>query len=157
MVDTTQQGRQASIGQQVRKAIYLMLPSGNATCICVAQGLRAQRTGPCSARLDGEGLGLYRPAAGRFARILPSAVVRNPDYPVGQIASMLGCNSRSAFTRWFSALFGCPPEVWREEIFHPARSGGPNLQPRVELVQPALGQHDQKVAPSHGISASLKS
>ena len=33
----------------------------------------------------------------------------------GQIASMLGYNSHSAFTRWFATLFGCPPEVWREK------------------------------------------
>jgi AraC-like DNA-binding protein len=112
MVDTTQQGRQASVGQQVRKAIYLMLPSGNATCICVAQGLgRSVRT--LQRELDGEGLsftGLLQEVRSDLAR----RYVRNPDYPVGQIATMLGYNSHSAFTRWFGTLFGCPPEVWRE-------------------------------------------
>lgn len=89
-----------------------MLPSGNATCICVAQGLGAAY-GPCSASLDGEGLsftGLLQEVRSDLAR----RYVRNPDYPVGQIATMLGYNSHSAFTRWFGTLFGCPPEVWRE-------------------------------------------
>ena len=119
VVDTTQQGRQASVAQRVRKAIYLMLPSGNATCICVAQGLgRSVRT--LQRELDGEGAN-FTDLLVEVRSELAQRYVRNPDYSVGQIASMLGYNSHSAFTRWFSTLFGCPPEVWREQNLVPTK------------------------------------
>ncbi|MEQ6435480.1 AraC family transcriptional regulator [Comamonas sp. w2-DMI] len=111
VVETTLKGKQASTGQQVRKAIYLMLPSGNATCLCVAQGLgRSMRT--LQRELDGEGLsftGLLEEVRHDLAR----RYVVNPHYSIGQIAAMLGYSSHSAFTRWFGARFGCAPEVWR--------------------------------------------
>lgn len=119
IVDTTQQGRQASIVQRVRKAIYLMLPSGNATCICVAQGLgRSVRT--LQRELDGEGFS-FTDLLVEVRYDLAQRYVRNPEYSVGQIASMLGYNSHSAFTRWFSTLFDCPPEVWREKNLPPSK------------------------------------
>ena len=119
IVDTTQQGRQASIAQRVRKAIYLMLPSGNATCICVAQGLgRSVRT--LQRELDGEGFS-FTDLLVEVRYDLAQRYVRNPEYSVGQIASMLGYNSHSAFTRWFSTLFDCPPEVWREKNLPPGK------------------------------------
>ena len=118
VVETTQQGRQASVAQRVRKAIYLMLPSGNATCICVAQGLgRSVRT--LQRELNGEGAN-FTDLLVEVRSELAQRYVRNPDYSVGQIASMLGYNSHSAFTRWFSTLFGCPPEVWRERTLPPS-------------------------------------
>ena len=113
VVDTSQQGRQASVAQRVRKAIYLMLPSGSATCICVAQGLgRSVRT--LQRELSEEGLS-FTDLLIEVRSELAQRYVRNPEYSVGQIASMLGYNSHSAFTRWFATLFGCPPEVWREK------------------------------------------
>ena len=119
VVETTQQGRQASVAQRVRKAIYLMLPSGNATCICVAQGLgRSVRT--LQRELDGEGAN-FTDLLVEVRSELAQRYVRNPDYSVGQIASMLGYNSHSAFTRWFSTLFGYPPEVWREQNLVPTK------------------------------------
>lgn len=112
VVETTLKGRQASIGQQVRKAIYFMLPSGNATCACVAQGLgRSMRT--LQRELDGEGLsftGLLEDVRQELAQ----RYAGNPHYSIGQIASMLGYGSHSAFTRWFNARFGCSPEAWRD-------------------------------------------
>lgn len=117
VVETTQQGRQASMGQRVRKAIYLMLPSGNATCICVAQGLgRSVRT--LQRELDEEDLS-FTDLLIEVRYDLAQRYVRNPEYAVGQIASMLGYNSHSAFTRWFTTLFGCPPETWRERNISP--------------------------------------
>lgn len=124
MVDTTQQGRVDSIGQRVRKAIYLMLPSGNATCACVAQGLgRSVRT--LQRELDGEGLN-FSDLLSEVRSDLAQRYIGNVRYPVGQIAAMLGYSSHSAFTRWFSARFGCPPETWREDhigLRKPAREG----------------------------------
>ena len=119
MVDTTQQGRQASIAQLVRKAIYLMLPSGNATCTSVAQGLgRSVRT--LQRELDSEGVS-FSDLLVEVRYELAQRYVRNPDYSVGQIANLLGYNSHSAFTRWFSSLFDCSPETWREKHIAPRK------------------------------------
>ncbi|HET7837102.1 MAG TPA: AraC family transcriptional regulator ligand-binding domain-containing protein, partial [Variovorax sp.] len=55
LVDTQFGSRDASTAQQVRRAIYLLLPSGRATCAGVAQGLgRSMRT--LQRTLDAEGL-----------------------------------------------------------------------------------------------------
>ena len=111
MVDTSEQGRRASTGQRVRKAIYLLLSSGNATCACVAQGLGLSvRT--LQRELDGEGLsftGLLNQVRGDLAQ----RYVGRSDYSIGQIAAMLGYSSHSTFTRWFTASFGCAPDTWR--------------------------------------------
>lgn len=114
MVDTTLTGREATIGQQVRKAIYLMLPSGNATCASVAQGLgRSVRT--LQRELDGEGLN-FTDLLNQVRSDLARRYVGNPRYSVGEIAAMLGYGSHSAFTRWFTARFGCAPETWRGRL-----------------------------------------
>ncbi|MEG0053888.1 MAG: AraC family transcriptional regulator [Comamonas sp.] len=117
MVDTTQQGRQVTVAQRVRKAIYLMLPSGSATCTCVAQGLgRSVRT--LQRELDSEGVS-FSDLLVEVRYELAQRYVRNPDYSVGQIANLLGYNSHSAFTRWFTTLFDCSPETWREKHIAP--------------------------------------
>lgn len=111
MVETSLQNRPASIAQHVRKAIYMMLPSGTATCICIAQGLgRSVRT--LQRELSEEGLS-FSDLLTEVRSELAQRYVRNSEYSVGRIASMLGYNSHSAFTRWFATLFGCPPEAWR--------------------------------------------
>ncbi|HVR52013.1 MAG TPA: AraC family transcriptional regulator [Pseudorhodoferax sp.] len=111
MVDTAPNGREATTGQQVRKAIYLMLPTGNATCACVAQGLgRSIRT--LQRELDEEGLS-FSVLLDEVRHELAQRYMANPRYSVGQISAMLGYASHSTFTRWFSARFGCPPQAWR--------------------------------------------
>lgn len=113
VVDTTPMGREATVGQQVRKAIYLMLPSGNATCASVAQGLgRSVRT--LQRELDGEGLS-FTTLLGEVRHDLAQRYVGNPRYSIGQIAAMLGYGSHSTFTRWFTTRFGRAPETWRGE------------------------------------------
>lgn len=111
MVDAAPVGRAATTGQQVRKAIYLMLPTGNATCACVAQGLgRSLRT--LQRELDSEGLS-FTALLAEVRHELAQRYVANPRYGIGQVAAMLGYTSHSAFTRWFTARFGSAPEAWR--------------------------------------------
>ena len=117
MVDLTHPGHHVSTSQRVRKAIYLMLPSKNATSICVAQGLgRSVRT--LQRELDAEGQS-FTNLLTQVRSDLAGRYVRNPEYSVGQMASMLGYSSHSAFTRWFNTLFGCSPEAWREKNLSP--------------------------------------
>ncbi|KWI51378.1 AraC family transcriptional regulator [Burkholderia pseudomultivorans] len=111
LVDAQISARDASIGQQVRRAIYLLLPSGRATCAGVAQGLgRSMRT--LQRALDAEGLS-FTTLLDEVRHDLARRYLANPHYGMGQIATMLGYASHSAFTRWFGAQFGCPPQAWR--------------------------------------------
>lgn len=113
LVDAQASARDASIGQQVRRAIYLLLPSGRATCAGVAQGLgRSMRT--LQRTLDAEGLS-FTALLEQVRHDLVKRYLANPHYGMGQIAAMLGYGSHSAFTRWFSAQFGCSPQEWRNK------------------------------------------
>jgi AraC-like DNA-binding protein len=111
LVDAQVSGRDASTGQQVRRAIYLLLPSGRATCAGVAQGLgRSVRT--LQRSLDAEGLS-FTALLDQVRLDLAKRYLANRHYGMGQIAAMLGYGSHSAFTRWFGAQFGCAPQDWR--------------------------------------------
>jgi len=107
-------GRAATTGEQVRKAIYLMLPSGGATCKSVAQGLgRSVRT--LQRELDAEGLNFTQLLA-EVRQSLAHRYVSDRRYSIGQIAALMGYGSHSTFTRWFTSSFGKPPEAWREGL-----------------------------------------
>jgi len=112
VVDAQISARAPSTDQQVRRAIYLLLPSGRATCAGVAQGLG------CSMRtlqrtLDAEGLS-FTALLDEVRHDLAQRYLANANYDIGQIAVMLGYGSHSAFTRWFSARFDCAPQEWRQ-------------------------------------------
>lgn len=107
-----------STQQEVRKAIYLMLPSGRASCEAVAQGLGlSMRT--LQRQLDAEGTG-FGLLLNEVRRDLARQYVGNARYSLGHVAAMLGYTTHSAFTRWFVAQFGCAPEVWRRKGQSPA-------------------------------------
>lgn len=111
LVDGQMSARDAGTGQQVRRAIHLLLPTGRATCADVAQGLgRSMRT--LQRSLDAEGLS-FTGLLDQVRRDLAQRYLANPHYDVSQIAAMLGYGSHSAFTRWFNAQFGCAPQAWR--------------------------------------------
>jgi AraC-like DNA-binding protein len=117
LVDTQFGNRDASTAQQVRRAIYLLLPSGRATCAGVAQGLgRSMRT--LQRTLDAEGLS-FTALLDQVRRELAQRYLANPHYDMGQIAVMLGYGSHSAFSRWFGAQFGCAPQAWRNRHRRP--------------------------------------
>jgi AraC-like DNA-binding protein len=118
LVEAMPAHRAASVGQQTRKAIYLLLPSGNATCAGVAQGMgRSMRT--LQRELEREGLN-FSDLLGEIRHDLALRYLDHPHYSVGQVAAMLGYASHSAFTRWFAARFGCAPEAWRHQPRAPA-------------------------------------
>ncbi len=103
--------RQRSIDQEVRKAIYLMLPAGRATCKSVALGLgMSMRT--LQRELDGCSL-TFKQLINEVREELARRYLATGRYGLGEVATMLGYNSHSAFTRWFGTRFGCSPEAWR--------------------------------------------
>lgn len=48
-------------------------------------------------------------------RDLAQRYVGNPAYSLLRVSELLGYGSAASFTRWFSAQFGQPPNVWRRE------------------------------------------
>ncbi|RSZ40935.1 MULTISPECIES: AraC family transcriptional regulator [unclassified Variovorax] len=103
--------RQRSIDQEVRKAIYLMLPAGRATCKSVAMGLgMSMRT--LQRELDARKL-TFKQLINDVRQELARRYVANSRYSLGEVAALLGYSTHSAFTRWFGAQFGCSPEAWR--------------------------------------------
>lgn len=111
MVDALPAAQEQPIDQAVRKAIYLILPSGRATCESVAQGLGlSMRT--LQRALDERGAS-FSDLLGEVRHELAQRYVGSTRYSLGQVASLLGYTTHSAFTRWFSARFGCSPEAWR--------------------------------------------
>ncbi|GAC1389875.1 MAG: AraC family transcriptional regulator [Variovorax sp.] len=111
MIEALPDDRQRSIDQEVRKAIYLMLPTGRATCKSVASGLGiSMRT--LQRELDGRAL-TFKALINEVRQELARRYVANAHYSLGEVAAMLGYTTHSAFTRWFGAQFGCSPETWR--------------------------------------------
>lgn len=111
MVDALPGAQAPSTSQAVRKAIYLMLPSGRATCEAVAQGL-GWRVRTLQRALDGEGVS-FSDLLNEVRHDLAQRYISSGRYSVGQVALLLGYSTHSAFTRWFGARFGCSPEAWR--------------------------------------------
>ncbi len=100
-----------SMSRDVRRAIYLTLPSGCATAEWVAQSLgRSLRT--LQRQLDEEGTS-FSVVMTEVRSELALRYIENPRYSLGRMAEMLGYGTHSAFTRWFSQRFGCAPVAWR--------------------------------------------
>ncbi|MFS2050784.1 AraC family transcriptional regulator [Variovorax sp. Varisp41] len=111
LIDAVPGERERSIDQEVRKAIYLMLPAGRATCKSVAQGLGlSMRT--LQRQLDAREL-TFKQLVNDVRQELARRYVANGRHSLGEVAAMLGYSTHSAFTRWFGAQFGCSPEAWR--------------------------------------------
>ena len=128
IVETSGPGRQASMAQQVRRAIYLTLPSGGATSKTVAQGLGLS-TRTLQRELMAEAT-TFSDLLEDIRANLARRYVADPRYRIAQIAEMLGYGSHSTFTRWFTSTFGAPPHVWR------ARAAG--MQPAA-ISAPSAG------------------
>jgi len=111
MVDALPGAQPQSIDQAVRKAIYLMLPSGRATCEAVAQGLGLSMRSVQRA-LDERGVS-FSELLNEVRQDLAHRYVGSARYSLGQVATLLGYSTHSAFTRWFGIRFGCSPEAWR--------------------------------------------
>jgi AraC-like DNA-binding protein len=99
------------IGDQVRRAISLLLPSGRATVDQVALQL-AVSSRSLQRRLDEEGLQFAELLSG-VRQDLATAYLSNSARPVTSVAALLGYSSPSSFTRWFAGAFGVAPQVWR--------------------------------------------
>jgi len=112
LVDALPGINEPSTAQEVRKAIYLMLASGQASSAYVAQALGLSvRT--MQRRLDAAGLA-FSDLVNEVRTELAQRYLDNPRHSMVAISQMLGYSAPSAFTRWFSGQFGMAPQRWRE-------------------------------------------
>lgn len=101
-----------SVVLDVRKAIYLMLPSGRAASESVAQGLGLSvRT--MQRQLDEAGHS-FTHLLNEVRCELAQRYMDNPRYSLVRVSELLGYSAQSSFTRWFIAQFGMPPQQWRQ-------------------------------------------
>jgi AraC-like DNA-binding protein len=114
LVDAMPDLPEPSTVQEVRKAIYLMLASGQASSAYVAQTLGLSvRT--MQRRLDAAGVD-FSTLVNEVRIELVQRYLDNPRHSMVAISQMLGYSAPSAFTRWFSAQFGQAPQRWRLQM-----------------------------------------
>ena len=113
-LDTLPKARAGSATQEVRKAIYILLPLGKISSEQIAQSLGFNvRT--LQRRLDSEKTSLSKLVDGVRCD-LAVRYLSNRRYQLIQIAELLGYAQPSSFTRWFVAQFGVSPIRWRERL-----------------------------------------
>ncbi len=96
----------------VRRLVYLFLPTGKATIKQVAQSL-GRNTRSLQRELDRLGAS-FSSLLNRVRRDLVVGYLANPRFEVGHVAGLLGFMQHASFTRWFSREFGATPTAWRQ-------------------------------------------
>jgi AraC-like DNA-binding protein len=113
-VRTLPQAEQGSLALDVQKAIYVLLPIGEASIGRVAASLGLnERT--LQRRLDEEG-GEFTRLLNDIRRELAVRYVANTKLPLSRVADLVGYSRQSSFSRWFSEEFGSSPTVWRSQV-----------------------------------------
>jgi len=113
LLDCQPPGLRALTTLAVQRNVKLLLPQGRCTLAEVASELGT------SARTVQRRLAHERTefsiVVNDIRRALATRYLRDPRYPVAQVAMLLGFSENSAFSRWFLAQFGCSPREWRIE------------------------------------------
>jgi AraC-like DNA-binding protein len=110
-----------AIVQEVRRAIYLLLPLERASVEQVAEHLHfSVRT--LQRQLEGADSS-FSELVEEVRHNLAVRYMMNPSYRIGRVAALLGYTRQASFTRWFIAGFGMTPRAWR------AQQAGPSLEP----------------------------
>lgn len=100
-----------SVAQDVREAIYLLLPMGRANIDQVAQSLHVTvRT--LQRQLDDEQES-FSNLINNARRELAIRYIENSPHSLGHIAELLGYSTQTSFTRWFKTEFGVAPTRWQ--------------------------------------------
>jgi len=109
LVRTSEPERTAA--ERARRAIYLLIHSGNATIERVAENLGLQvRT--LQRTLDKDGWS-FAELLNDVRRELAQRYLASEYHSIATVAHLAGYSHQSAFTRWFSAEFGSTPAAWR--------------------------------------------
>jgi len=98
---------------KVRKLVFALLPTGNCGAEQVSRQLGIDRK-TMHRHLTAYGENYLSIVDG--VRVdLVSRYCRNNERPLSDVAVLLGFSSPSAFSRWFSARFGCNVSAWRRQ------------------------------------------
>jgi AraC-like DNA-binding protein len=112
-IDTMQSKVSGSAANDVRKAIYLLLPLSRASIVHVAATLGLNiRT--LQRRLAAE-RAEFSDLLNQVRRELAVRYIADEQNSMTRIAGTLGYGELSSFTRWFIAEFGKPPLKWRQQ------------------------------------------
>jgi AraC-like DNA-binding protein len=101
----------ASLAQEVRRSILVLLPRGRASIEQVSQALGTHPR-MLQRRLEESGA-TFSDLLNATRRDLVEHHLDNPAYSLTQVAQLLGYGYPSSFTRWFVAEFGRSPAAWR--------------------------------------------
>jgi AraC-like DNA-binding protein len=100
-----------SVVHSVRQTVYLLLPLEQVTAPYVARHLNLSvRT--MQRRLDEAGV-VFSKLVDDVRGELVVRYMKNPRYPMGRIAGLLGYTRQASFTRWFTGRYGMTPSAWR--------------------------------------------
>jgi AraC-like DNA-binding protein len=102
---------EAPVGDQARRAISLLLPTGRATMDHVATNLGLSPSG-LRRRLDRENR-LFAELLNEVRKDLAQRYLANSAHSITEISDLTGYSTISSFTRWFTGEFGMPPISWR--------------------------------------------
>ena len=122
LLDLRPRARPASIADEVRRAIHILLPQGHGAIERVGQRLGfAPRT--LQRQLEQAGQS-FSSLVNEVRRELAIRYLSNRRYTVSEVANLVGFSEVSAFSRWFSGEFGAPPTRWRTDYFADAVRDG---------------------------------
>ncbi|CAB3805335.1 HTH-type transcriptional regulator VirS [Paraburkholderia caffeinitolerans] len=106
---------EASLTDNVRRAIHLLLPRGAGTIEPVSERLGlSPRTLQRQLEQRGE---RFSSLVNEVRASLAARYLAQPRHSVSDISDRLGFSEPSAFSRWFSVEFGQPPSRWRAVNF----------------------------------------
>jgi AraC-like DNA-binding protein len=112
LLDLVQLGPEdAPIADQARRAISLLLPTGRATLDHVATSLGL--TPPIFRRRLARENRMFANVLNEVRRELAQNYLANSAHSITTISDLIGYNSISSFTRWFTSEFGMAPVIWR--------------------------------------------
>lgn len=101
----------ASIVQDVRRTVSMLLPMHRASIVGVAAALGVNvRT--LQRRLEEEGA-VFGELLTQVRREMAERYLSDKDCSLTHVAAMLGYAQLSSFTRWFTIEFGASPSAWR--------------------------------------------
>lgn len=121
LLDLQPRYREASLADNVRRAIHLLLPHGKGTIEPVSSRLGlTPRTLQRQLEQGGE---KFSSLLNEVRASLAMRYLAQPRQSVSDISDRLGFSEPSAFSRWFSAEFGQPPSHWRTAHLERSRDG----------------------------------
>ena len=109
------------VEHEVRRAVYLLMPMGRATSVCVAQGL-GMSVRSLQRQLE-ESHTSFTAVLNEVRKDLAPRYLRQRHYSLGRVSEILGYSTQGSFTRWFESQFKQSPSQWRAQA-----SGGQALR-----------------------------